>query len=84
MRALRALRPFAHREYRVLIMALAISIFGSGMWAVAMVYEVIHLCGGPWSCPWWRRRAARAWWPLCSAGGIAADRVPAAAPDHRG
>jgi hypothetical protein len=35
MRALRALRPFAHRQYRVLVMALAISIFGSGMWAVA-------------------------------------------------
>ena len=43
----KALRPFAHREYRVLIAALAISIFGSGMWAVAMVYQVIHLGGGP-------------------------------------
>ncbi|MEO5320858.1 hypothetical protein PV761_19995 [Arthrobacter sp. CC3] len=43
----RALRPFVHREYRVLIAALAVSIFGSGMWAVGMVYQVIHLGGGP-------------------------------------
>ena len=43
----RALRPFAHHNYRVLIAALAISIFGTGMWAVAMVYQVIHL-GGYW------------------------------------
>ena len=43
----RALRPFAHHNYRVLIAALAISIFGTGMWAVAMVYQVIHLGGGP-------------------------------------
>jgi hypothetical protein len=42
VRALRALRPFAHREHRGLIAALAISIFGFGMWAVAMVYDQVR------------------------------------------
>ncbi|QCB95801.1 MFS transporter [Arthrobacter sp. PAMC25564] len=76
MRALRALRPFAHREYRVLIMALAISIFGSGMWAVAMVYEVIHLGGGPLELSLVAAAGSAGLVAFVLAGGIAADRVP--------
>jgi MFS family permease len=76
MRALRALRPFAHREYRVLIVALAISIFGSGMWAVAMVYEVIHLGGGPLELSLVATAGSAALVAFVLAGGIAADRFP--------
>ncbi|WP_427134578.1 MFS transporter [Pseudarthrobacter sp. S9] len=76
MRALRALRPFAHREYRVLIAALAISIFGSGMWAVAMVYEVIHLGGGPLELSLVAAAGSVGLVAFVLAGGIAADRVP--------
>lgn len=76
MPALRALRPFAHREYRVLIMALAISIFGSGMWAVAMVYEVIHLGGGPLELSLVAAAGSVGLVAFLLAGGIAADRVP--------
>ena len=43
----RALRPFAHRDYRTLMAALVVSVFGHGMWAVAMVYQVRRLGGGP-------------------------------------
>lgn len=76
MRSLRALRPFAHREYRVLIAALAISIFGSGMWAVAMVYEVIHLGGGPLELSLVAAAGSVGLVAFVLAGGIAADRFP--------
>lgn len=35
----RALRPFHHREYRFLIASMAISLFASGMWIVALVWQ---------------------------------------------
>lgn len=76
MAALRALRPFAHREFRVLISALAISIFGSGMWAVAMVYEVIHLGGGPLELSLVATAASIGLVGFVLVGGIAADRFP--------
>ena len=76
MPALRAFRPFAHREYRVLITALAISIFGSGMWAVAMVYEVIELGGGPLELSVVAAAGSVGLVTFLLAGGIAADRVP--------
>jgi MFS family permease len=71
-----ALRPFAHREYRVLIAALAVSIFGSGMWAVAMVYQVIHLGGGPLELSLVATAGSVGLVAFVLAGGIAADRVP--------
>lgn len=76
MPAPKALRPFAHREYRVLITALAISIFGSGMWAVAMVYQVIHLGGGPLELSFVAAAGSVGLVGFVLAGGIAADRVP--------
>jgi len=76
MPAPKALRPFAHREYRVLITALAISIFGSGMWAVAMVYQVIHLGGGPLELSLVATAGSVGLVGFVLAGGIAADRVP--------
>ena len=76
MPAPKALRPFAHREYRVLISALAISIFGSGMWAVAMVYQVIHLGGGPLELSVVAAAGSVGLVAFLLAGGIAADRIP--------
>ena len=70
----KALRPFAHREYRVLIAALAISIFGSGIWAVAMVYQVIHLGGGPLELSVVAAAGSVGLVAFVLAGGIAADR----------
>ncbi|MBD1543676.1 MFS transporter [Arthrobacter sp. IA7] len=72
----RALRPFSHREYRVLIGALAVSIFGSGMWAVAMVYQVIHIGGGPLELSLVAAAGSVGLVAFVLAGGIAADRVP--------
>ncbi|KQR75215.1 MFS transporter [Arthrobacter sp. Leaf337] len=72
----RALRPFVHREYRVLIAALAVSIFGSGMWAVGMVYQVIRLGGGPLELSLVAAAGSVGLVAFVLAGGIAADRVP--------
>ncbi|EMY35362.1 major facilitator superfamily protein [Arthrobacter crystallopoietes BAB-32] len=72
----RAMRPFVHRDYRVLIAALAISIFGTGMWAVAMVYQVIHLGGGPVELSIVATASSVGLLAFVLLGGIAADRLP--------
>src|SRR3954466_12146879 len=43
----RALTPFRHPAYRRLAVALTLSTFASGVWLVALVWEVIRLDGGP-------------------------------------
>jgi len=60
----------------VLIGALAVSIFGSGMWAVAMVYQVIHIGGGPLELSLVATAGSIGLVAFVLAGGIAADRVP--------
>jgi MFS family permease len=60
----------------VLIGALAVSIFGSGMWAVAMVYQVIHIGGGPLELSLVATAGSVGLVAFVLAGGIAADRVP--------
>lgn len=76
MPTIRALRPFVHRDYRLLITARAISIFGSGMWAVAMVYQVIALGGGPLELSLVAAAGSVGLVAFVLAGGIAADRLP--------
>jgi MFS family permease len=43
----RALAPFRHPAYRRLAVALVLSTFASGVWAVAIVWDVIRFGGGP-------------------------------------
>ena len=59
----------------MLIGALAISIFGSGMWAVAMVYQVIDIGGGPLELSLVAAAGSVGLVAFVLAGGIAADRV---------
>src|SRR4051794_11576873 len=42
-----ALRPFRYRDFRLLWLALAISLIGDGTWLVAIPWQVISLGGGP-------------------------------------
>ncbi|GAA3679611.1 tetracycline efflux MFS transporter Tet(V) [Arthrobacter ginkgonis] len=70
----RALLPFAHRDYRVLAVALAISVFGQGLWAVAMVYQVKELGGGPLELSFVATATSVGMIVFVLAGGIAADR----------
>lgn len=71
----RALRPFAHHDYRVLVTALIASVFGQGMWAVAMVYQVKTLGGGPVELSVVATATSLGIVLLVLAGGIAADRL---------
>ncbi|MCW2134804.1 MFS transporter [Arthrobacter sp. VKM Ac-2550] len=73
---LRALRPLGRRDFRILITALSISIFGSGMWAVTMVYQVIALGGGPAELSLVAALAGLGLVSFVLLGGIAADRLP--------
>jgi MFS family permease len=43
----RPLRPFRTGQYRLLATALGLSLAGSGMWAVAVVWQVIAIGAGP-------------------------------------
>lgn len=72
----RAFRPFAIREYRVLASALAISVFGHGLWAVAMVYQVKALGGGPVQLSLVATATSVGLLLFVLLGGIVADRVP--------
>ncbi|MGW4800145.1 MFS transporter, partial [Nonomuraea sp. NPDC004297] len=46
-RPLRPLRPFRTGQYRLLATALGLSLAGSGMWTVAVVWQVIAIGAGP-------------------------------------
>ncbi|GAB3651484.1 hypothetical protein GCM10027591_08870 [Zhihengliuella somnathii] len=70
----RALRPFAHRDYSVLVSAMVASVFAHGMWGVAMVYQVRALGGGPAQLSVVATATSLGLVGLVLAGGIVADR----------
>ncbi|MCA0337358.1 MAG: MFS transporter [Actinobacteria bacterium] len=72
----RALAPFRHAAYRRLAVALVFSTFASGVWAVAIVWDVIRIGGGPGQLS--VVAAAGTLGVLIPAllGGVVADRVP--------
>ncbi|MFC9687871.1 MFS transporter [Kribbella sp. NPDC056951] len=43
----KAVRPLRHRNYRLLWTGLAVALLGSGLWLVALAWQVIELGGGP-------------------------------------
>ena len=44
---MRALRPLATRDYRLLFAAVGIEVFGTGMWTIVMVFQVLALDDSP-------------------------------------
>jgi MFS family permease len=72
----RPLRPFAHREYRLLATSMAASLFASGLWLVAIVYQVIALDGGPSELSLVAAAASAGLLVSVLIGGVAADRLP--------
>jgi MFS family permease len=72
----RALRPFRHREYRLLAASMAVSLFASGVWLVALVWQVIALGGGPAELSVVATAAAVGMLISVLIGGVAADRLP--------
>jgi MFS family permease len=72
----RALRPFIVPRYRLLAGALTLSLLGSGMWIVAVVWQVIELDGGPVQLSQVATAAAIGMLAAVLVGGVVADRVP--------
>lgn len=72
----RALTPFLHRSYRRLAVALLLSTFASGVWTVALVWEVIRMGGGPAQLSVVATSSAVGILLPALLGGVVADRVP--------
>ncbi|HET7352170.1 MAG TPA: MFS transporter [Marmoricola sp.] len=72
----RALRPFRNPAYRRLAVALTLSTFASGVWVVALVWEVIRIGGGPAQLSVVSTAGAIGVLVPALLGGVVADRVP--------
>jgi MFS family permease len=72
----RPLRPFRHRTYRLLVASMAVSLLGSGVWLVAVVYQVIALGGGPSELSLVATTFSVGLLGSVLLGGLAADRLP--------
>ncbi|TFB53073.1 MFS transporter [Cryobacterium tagatosivorans] len=72
----RAAQPFREGQYRVLIGAMTLSLFGAGMWLVAVVWQVIELGGGPAELSIVATGSAAGLLAAVLIGGVAADRIP--------
>ncbi|GAA1314675.1 MFS transporter [Pseudonocardia xinjiangensis] len=72
----RPLRPFRHREYRLLVTSMAASLFASGLWLVAIVYQVISMGGGPSELSVVAAASSVGMLVSVLIGGVAADRLP--------
>jgi MFS family permease len=72
----RAFRPFAVPQYRVLTVALTLSLFGGGVWLVSIVWQVIELGGSPVELSVVATTNAVGMLAAVLLGGVAADRVP--------
>jgi MFS family permease len=72
----RALRPFRHRDYRFLVASMGLSLFASGMWIVALVWQVIDIGGGPTELSAVATASSVGLLLSVLLGGVAADRLP--------
>jgi MFS family permease len=72
----RALTPFRTPAYRWLALALSASSFASGVWIVALVWEVIRLGGGPAQLSAVMTASAIGVLIPALVAGVVADRVP--------
>jgi MFS family permease len=75
-RGAKVLRPFRIPAYRRLAVALVLSTFASGVWVVALVWEVIRIGGGPAQLSVVSTASAVGVLLPALLGGVAADRFP--------
>jgi predicted MFS family arabinose efflux permease len=71
-----ALRPLRHRDFRLLWAGLAVSLTGSGLWLVALAWQVISLGGGPAQLSLVTALYGVGLLAFLLVGGVAADRLP--------
>ncbi|HEX7833857.1 MAG TPA: MFS transporter, partial [Pseudolysinimonas sp.] len=73
----RAARPFLHGQYRILALALVMSLLGGGVWLVSMVFEIKDtLGGGPIAVSYVATANALGLIVATLIGGAIADRIP--------
>ena len=72
----RALAPLRYRYYRLLAASMALSLTAAGLWAVAVVWQVVALGGGPASLSLVTGLSAGGMLVSTLFGGVLADRVP--------
>ena len=75
-RAPRALRPFRHREYRLLVASGSASLLADGLWLVALVWQVIGMGGRPTDLSLVAAATSLGLVMAVLLGGVAADRFP--------
>ncbi|MGW0018018.1 MFS transporter [Rhodococcus sp. NPDC003382] len=74
-RRLRAFAPLRRRDYRLLIAAVALSLFGSGMWTVVMVFQVLALADSPTALSAVAACFSGGLIAFALVGGVTADRL---------
>jgi len=70
------LRPLRHKDFRLLWAGLAVSLAGSGLWLVALAWQVISLGGGPAQLSLVTALYSVGLLAFVLVGGVAADRLP--------
>src|SRR5690242_6658629 len=72
----RALSPLRHSSYRLLAASMALSLLAAGLWAVALVWQVVALRGGPAALSLVTALGAGGMLATTLLGGALADRIP--------
>src|SRR5215218_6627654 len=72
----RALSPLRHPSYRLLAASMALSLLAGGLWAVALVRQVVALRGGPAALSLVTALGAAGMLATTLLGGALADRIP--------
>ena len=70
------MRPFRHREYRLLMASGSASLLADGLWLVALVWQVIGSGGGPSDLSAVAAATSLGLVVAVLLGGVAADRFP--------
>lgn len=71
---MRALRPLATRDYRLLFAAVGIEVFGTGMWTIVMVFQVLALDDSPLALSAVATGMSLGLFAFSILGGVVADR----------
>jgi MFS family permease len=72
----RALSPLRHPHYRLLAASMALSLLAAGLWAVAVVWQVVALQGDPAALALVTALGAGGMLATTLLGGALADRIP--------
>src|SRR3712207_262221 len=72
----RALAPLRLPHYRLLAASMALSLLAAGLWAVAVVWQVVALRGGPAALSLVAALSAGGMLATTLLGGALADRIP--------